>query len=75
MDKEQNPGFLTAISLYILIAATTTAAVENMIYVKQGATGNGTTWANAYGKSGYRYNLPFGRTAPVAAVSVFGSGL
>ncbi|MCK5174403.1 MAG: hypothetical protein KAR47_13495, partial [Planctomycetes bacterium] len=49
MDKEQNPRFLTAISLYIIIAATTTAAAENIIYVKQGATGNGTTWTNAYG--------------------------
>ncbi|MCK5175563.1 MAG: hypothetical protein KAR47_19365, partial [Planctomycetes bacterium] len=49
MSEERNQKLLTAISLCLIIAATSTAASANIIYVKQDATGNGTTWTNAYG--------------------------
>ncbi|MCK5174624.1 MAG: hypothetical protein KAR47_14620, partial [Planctomycetes bacterium] len=49
MNEERNLRFLSAIFLFIIMAAVSIAAAGDTIYVKQAGTGSGTSWADAYG--------------------------
>jgi hypothetical protein len=49
MCKKTNPGFLSLISIFFIVAVTSICPAGDIIHVREGCTGGGTSWGDAYG--------------------------